>query len=504
MKCGKGQGPFYMHPCRNCLVNTYVPEGEKDCRDCPLTMVVTDTRTKCVYCEPSFFRQAYEVRPHYEYSRPAECLKCAAGTYSGLQDTGCHECPAGSTVNAAQTGCEPTPTPAPTVAPTHQPTSPTTDHPTYAPVSCVFGEYYDDVSHKCVVCTEGDAYAGKCTMKCGKGQGPFYVHPCRKCVVNTYVPEGETNCRDCPLTMVVTDERTKCVYCEPSFFRQAYEVKPWYQYSQPAECLKCAPGTYSGFQDTGCRECPAGSTVNAAQTGCEPNSTPTPSRARTPAPTLYSNPTPTYAPVSCVFGERYDDVLHKCVVCTDPYAYAGKCKIKCDKGQAPFYVHSCRKCVVNTYVPEGKNFCYDCPLTMVVTDERTKCVYCEPSFYRYAYEVKPWFQYSEPAVCKKCPAGTYSGFQDTGCHECPADSKMNAAQTECKRMPTADPTSSPSVTPTHPSISPPTGLDGCDPVLYLPYLECGIGYRYNRCRTGCEFIQTSPPTGTPKLTMPAF
>ena len=289
MKCGKGQGPFYVHPCRKCVVNTYVPEGERFCKDCPLTMVVTDERTKCVYCEPSFFRQAYQVNPYYQYSQPAECLKCAEGTYSGFQDTGCRECPLGTKVNANQTGCviipppppatpaptryiTPAPThnrtPAPTPAPTHSRTPAPTPLRTEPPVICEFGYYL--YNGKCELCTRELAMAGNCTMKCDKGQGPIWIHPCIKCPVNLYVPEGERFCKDCPLTMVVTDERTKCVYCEPSFFRQAYPVNPWHERSKPAECLKCALGTYSGFQDTGCHKCPLGTKANANQTGCVP------------------------------------------------------------------------------------------------------------------------------------------------------------------------------------------------------------------------------------------
>ena len=122
--CDAGSGRFYTHPCRPCYVNTYNPVPGGECLDCDTkSMVVNSDRTKCEYCKPSFYRQGYVVNPHWMTSKPAECLKCPVGQYSGFQDTGCRVCAAGTRVKADQTGCEPMGTPAPTPYPTPQPTT---------------------------------------------------------------------------------------------------------------------------------------------------------------------------------------------------------------------------------------------------------------------------------------------------------------------------------------------------------------------------------------------
>ena len=304
---------------------------------------------------------------------------------------------------------------------------------------------------------------------------------CKKCPKGSYSGAGEKECQVCNPGQEFNATLLSCVDCRPSFYSPI----------SGTPCLKCPVGLYTLGPEIICRRCPSRTTVKPDQTGCKDGfRSPTATPYHIPALTSYKK----YAPVSCVFGEYYDDVSHKCVVCTEGDAYAGKCTMKCGKGQGPFYVHLCRNCPVNTYVPEGETNCRDCPLTMVVVDERTKCEYCEPSFYRHAYYYYyPYYydQYSQPAECLKCAAGTYSGFQDTGCHECPAGSTVNAAQTGCEPTPTPAPTVAPAF-----SL---TGLVGCDHAL--PYLECVIGYRYNRCRTGCEFIETSQPAGNPKLTI---
>ena len=130
--------------------------------------------------------------------------------------------------------------------------------------ACAIGEFFYADQGKCVACTMELMIAGKC--KCGKGEEASFS-PCRACPMNRYKPEGEVYCIDCAFPMVVTDTRSKCVYCEPSFYRQEYETSS-------AECLKCPEGLYSGLQDTGCHACPGGTTVNADKTGCTTGPTP--------------------------------------------------------------------------------------------------------------------------------------------------------------------------------------------------------------------------------------
>jgi hypothetical protein len=165
--------------------------------------------------------------------------------------------------------------------------------------------------------------------------------------------------------------------------------------------VKCPQGTYTPYNGlTACRTCPAGIQVNDEQTGCGK-----PTQNPTRIPTIRS----------CVPGEEI---------------YGDGCR-ECTPGNAPYYTHECWPCRAKTYAPNYKSAsCMTCPTNKVVFNGKTSCVYCEPSYYRYQGPTYP-YPYEVRAICKKCPAGQYSEFEDTGCHVCAAGSIVNALQTGC-------------------------------------------------------------------------
>jgi hypothetical protein len=148
VECEAGTSNFLNRYCKPCMVGTYNPfRGMAFCENCLNDYVVTPDRTDCVPCGPSFYEQDY-IRGKYPYvdAKPAVCMKCPAGTWSGLlgPTDKCRKCQAGSIVNSDQTGCEKaTSTIAPTAAvtdPTYIPTPAPSPMPT---IACAEGEYID-------------------------------------------------------------------------------------------------------------------------------------------------------------------------------------------------------------------------------------------------------------------------------------------------------------------------------------------------------------------------
>lgn len=369
--------------CSPCGRNSYTSQsGAFQCDQC--SRVVNANKTACAYCEPSFFQRRYlQNTPDYFSAISDVCLKCPeqtyiSGTYQTYLDYDCRECPSGSKVKADQTGCEP------------GPIIPITDPPVCGP-----GLEYDVNAKKCVGCKFG--YSKQ-----------FSFQSCTRCIPGHYAEfTGSTKCYPCGRGGVVGPDRSYCKSCNPSFYTQTFPVGDYpYTNDKESVCVKCPKGTYTppyGHFKTSCETCPSGQQVNDEQTGCG-------------KPTQYPTPRPTRVLRPCVPGEETDYMTKECT--------------SCDPGSAPFYVHECWPCRAGTYAPDYKSaYCAICPITKVVR-YRTECVYCEPSFYRYQAPSMPYPNEVE-ATCRKCPAGQYSGFEDSGCHDCAAGSKVNALQTGC-------------------------------------------------------------------------
>jgi hypothetical protein len=377
--------------CLRCPPNWYSTAPGKECIRCyPSDKVTNAEGTKCELCPPSFFPRHYLVGNSSLWNtRRDECVKCPAQTYSFPSinnatyryDSTCKECPSGSRVNAAQTGCE---------------TAPPTDY--LDPSKCVPGQEYDVITKKCVPCQPGF-----------EKQFSFQ-RSCTPCPFGYYAPGlGNAKCYLCEEedNYVVTPNREFCESCKPSFYKQIYPLGDYpYTNSKSAECLKCPKGTYS-LGNTRCLNCPEGIEVNDEQTGCGK-----PSPPPTRRPTLSDADF-----VPCVPGQQFDRVNKVC--------------IDCEPGNAPYYIHECHPCRAGTYAPNKKSAtCTKCPIPKVVK-YRISCEYCPPSFYYKGYPDQQQYPTEKEATCLKCAPGTYSGFEDSGCHTCPAGQVVNPDQTGC-------------------------------------------------------------------------
>ena len=323
--------------CTKCPTGSYSGTGETNCHKCRAGQTFDYQHKYCANCHPSF----YSPNPN------TPCRKCPAGQYSGSGNTSCKKCPHGTHVNPDQTGCV-APTPHPTPAPTPHPTPDPTPHPT--PV-----------------------------------QTTPPVPALVPCPMNTYSSTGFGLCDQCESPKVVTDERTKCVYCQPSFYRQQSEN------GMATECKKCPAGKISIGSGDICYDCSLGNEANAEQTDCIPIPPPP-----TPAPT------PENIDGKCAKGEELRDGV-------------------------------CRKCPLNKYINERYIVCIDCPTNMAVTDDRTKCEYCGASFYLQQSEN------GEAAKCVKCPAGKISIGFGNFCYDCQVGYEANADQTDCIPIPPPSP-----------------------------------------------------------------
>jgi Tyrosine-protein kinase ephrin type A/B receptor-like len=362
--------------CKICPKNTFSAGLADSCTPCAAGSYSTPGGSQCHACVPGQYvdpvLKCVDCSPSYYSTNPnMVCKKCPPGRYSDGKAKSCRQCANGLIVNPAQTGCG-KPTQMPISSPPTEPCKPGTEL---------------DYTGNGYVCKD-----------CMPGYAPYTsAHPCWKCRAGTYAPKaGSASCTICPAPKVVKG-LTSCEYCPPSFHYVGYPNQQNYPFEKEAECLKCEAGTYSGFEDSGCHKCAEGYVVNANQTGCD----------RIVKP-------------HCKPGTELDYTGNG-YVCKD-----------CMPGYAPYYsVHPCWKCRAGTYAPKaGSASCTICPAPKVVKG-LTSCEYCPPSFHYVGYPNQQNYPFEKEAECLKCEAGTYSGFEDSGCHKCPADKVVNANQTGC-------------------------------------------------------------------------
>lgn len=348
----------------------------------PCERVVNADRTACEDCNPPNYMQEY-LRGNFtvDFAKPNDCRRCPANTYSRAYTNNCFECPSGSVVNAAQSGCEPSSVII------------ITD-----PKTCGPGSEYDENTKKCKLCEKG--YFKQ-----------FSFQPkCLPCMVG-FIAEtrGKVQCSraycDAYDGHVIDPVGQYCTTCEASYYKHIYPLGEFpYTNAKNAECLKCPKGTYApggSLRTNHCFSCPKGIETNAEQTGC-----------------VGWTPTPTSNPTRKVCEPGYEPRDHNTCV-------------KCDPGFAPYYHHACYPCRAGTYTPDfGSTMCKKCEAPKVVKGWTT-CEYCPPSFYYQGYPNQQNYPFEREADCLKCAAGTYSGFEDSGCHTCAQGTVVNSAQTGC-------------------------------------------------------------------------
>jgi Tyrosine-protein kinase ephrin type A/B receptor-like len=368
-------GPGYMsvtanQTCIPCGLGTYSNTARPaSCITCASPKVVSADRTKCEYCEPSFYRQ--ELPQDYPITSPgreAKCLKCPAGTYSGSGGTGCLECPDQHyPVKADQTGC----------STTFVYTGPSSPPPPRAGP----GKVIDPVTR-----LEKDCEAGY--------KKQFYFEACTKCEVGYYAElPASAVCKICDSSKVIVGGKS-CESCLPGYTKTPHKFGDFpYTNEVEATCVKCPPNTISNGGP--CTKCPTWEIPSEDQSYC------------------------TYPEYDyCKNNSSFDTDLGECVPCKAGYAT---------------FVHPCIPCLFGTYKPNaGREDCVKCPAGMATGSERVDCYFCEASFIQQSYEPYPWEYDGPPPDCVKCAPGTYSVYADTKCRTCPAGKKVNAAQTGCE------------------------------------------------------------------------
>jgi Tyrosine-protein kinase ephrin type A/B receptor-like len=134
-------------------------------------------------------------------------------------------------------------------------------------------------------------------------------------------------------------------------------------------------------------------------------------------------------------------------------------------------VDSCSPCQSGSYSGTGEKECHVCTPGEYFNLRLNKCVACLPSFYSPNPSTK----------CKKCPTGQYSGAKESACRSCPAGIKVNAAQTGCETVNTPPPTTPPTVIPSPSTTPSPTHSPTSSPV----YQACVLGLYYDKIKKKC-------------------
>jgi hypothetical protein len=500
VECEVGTSNFLNRYCKPCMVGTCNPfRGMAFCEICLNDCVVTQDRTDCVPCEPSFYKQDY-IRGSYPYvdAKPAVCMKCPAGTWSGLYGPTdkCRKCRAGSVVNSDQTGCEKVTS---TIAPTSDPTAAVTD-PTYIPtpapspmptIACAKGEYID--LKNALLCKDCEA-----SFFCIRGRR-------QKCPYKAYSFAKATFCRECPEGTKINGLQTGSVIILTSKPTYRPSINP--QYTAPptdaptsscvsgqnlnpntGKCQDCDPGYFSTFVGMPCQLCMAGSYTEypgstqcykcfAGQQvvlykycyNCEAGG-----YAETPRAINYT-PNDIETCKKCPFNQYSYPMAAKCMDCQPgsvPTLDQSGCELSssilptasptsqdppdvptpCGPGQASNN-GVCYSCNPGFYSTNGQTTqCKQCPVGMIDIEERSSCSFC-PIGYGFSdnycgmcspgyYAPLPDSQSGSPLGdgpprlgCTKCPPGMYSKYADYRCHPCPNGTEVNLSEDGCDPCP---------------------------------------------------------------------
>lgn len=389
--------------CTTCLKGTYSGSGESQCHSCIPGQYFDLTLLTCVDCKPSY----YSTRPDIE------CQKCPCNTYSGFADTSCHVCPAGSLVNAAQSGCGSSPTPPPTFA------------PSISSRSCLLGQYNDPLLQKCVDCDPG-YFTISSTQPCSKCPHGYYSPP------NAVFSLPYGTCKAC--AEVQTPDKTECIHCPPGYLKKIYYTgsDPYSSEPEP-KCVKCAAGTYTGFNFSSCAICGPRLKVKVDQSGCDllycygdlaysPDErsciviSPTP----TAAPSFFD-----YTKTTCIAGQYEDPITRNCVSCLPSF-------------YSPFPSQPCKKCPFGLYSSlQGEESCHECSTGLVANALQTGCELATPPPTPVPTPSStlncPAGNYYDPLLvkCVTCKAGYYTQNSTTPCQACPSGYYSKLGATKC-------------------------------------------------------------------------
>jgi hypothetical protein len=394
LKCGAGYYLTRRNKCQLCPVGRWSSAGVTKCTTCPAGTKTSD-HLSCKDCVAGKYSGAGSARckpcgvGQVSQRKASNCTACTSGQYASHSDNICKPCEKGTYSMGSVDSC---------IAATGEPTS----LPTVRNV-CVDGSYSDPVDFACAPpCLPGQHYDDLrqlCTV-CKPGYKTMYKGGCEACGQYEYAPRyGSKECASCNSNKLVNADKTRCDYCPASFRKESGRYN----------CEKCPGGQYSTGDIEGCRSCQGMSRANAAQTGCEPYTA-----------------APTHAPTVCLPGQGQSITSSQaCVDCGPGYMSRSADQ-------------TCVPCGLGTYSNIARpTSCITCDSLKVVSADRTKCEWCEASFYKEEFSQD--YPLSSPGREAECPAGTYSTPQGAGCLECPNYGPVNAAQTGCAPVPDGPP-----------------------------------------------------------------
>ena len=392
--------------CTECLPGSYADvRGMSSCRSCPGGKFNAKTNmksdTSCLGCVPG------------KYSRPraAECLDCAAGSFSEFANSSeCILCQEGFESLDDRTAC----------------------------VACSAGKYSALVDGQllgCLDCDPGkfnDESNSTSCLDCP--QGKLAVHPftscsqCQECLEPGHYPYW------CGHQGIGESAQGICEPCPAGFFLK---------YESDVLCTECAPGQYSEEGSTSCLSCPAGKFQDSSG---QPECKVCPAgSSQSLAGQVMCNP--------CVAGQSQPfSGQRQCDECQHGKISDADGAAECEWCPAGKYAHAsrtqCQDCQEGKYKEisrqadcESCDHCGDmqraldcggmhpgvCTRCAGCTDEKEIRFECDGQCV-----CKPTFTRSNDGVCTSCSAGkSKSAAGDQECSPCTTGTFSNAGAFEC-------------------------------------------------------------------------
>lgn len=241
-----------------------------------------------------------------------------------------------------------------------------------------------DVDQRVCVCAAGKYLAGNRCISCPKGTetGVAYTlfRSCFPCTGGVAPREGSAVCKPCPLGLIPNENSTACAECPKGLMPNILDESD----SGNTQCV---------VPQTRCPPLTRRTTVGAGYSffGCED--------------------------ISCTRESDESDLGVTCKGCEPGYYLA-------ENGRG------CKRCSPHSVSDGGlATWCTKCTAGRVADFSRGVGSTCVCSgFSRMGYGM-------QGGVCKKCPPGTYSDFEDEICLQCPSGTIIDADQTKCQKCP---------------------------------------------------------------------
>lgn len=365
--------------CVECSVGKYVlNETADECTNCPANTYSVSGRS-CILCPAGYTSEAGS----------GFCSECTGTTCCeglGLQDGTCELCLQGTYSNNNQ--CETCPAGHVPIVNITNPFNQLTD--------IVFNE---NGSNACYECSIGTAPQSGICLPCAVGR---FVHQgiCQDCAAGTYKTDVyASTCSLCPAGFFAGSASAHCEPCAVNTINTA---------DGSSSCSSCTPLVTSVVVN--------GTSITTSQARFSPQGS-------------------TICHVDCdsfdfVFNEsgqcqfcpsgKYTTSVSiqnasQCIQCPTGYVKSGRSSNLCAQCEEPTISNqandACVECSPGTYYSTGT--CQPCAVGMYKDENMDECLNCNSGFYQ---------DQTGQAICKSCPKGKFSSFDElpvTACTDCP-------------------------------------------------------------------------------------